>query len=69
MNNFDKITESQETLAEFLEELNCVDTPWDNAFYRAFCDNCTAENCEGEDCQHAEQQDKAYWWPMQEAGE
>ena len=44
MNVFEKITESPETLASLLRAIPAIETPWDDAFHRAFCDNCAAKD-------------------------
>lgn len=59
MNNFQRITTSSETLAEFLRRLSAIETPWDEAFHRRFCDACSEENCD--DCRRAER-DNPLWW-------
>ena len=40
MTQFEKITQSLETLAAFLEDLPVIDGPWDKAFHERFCANC-----------------------------
>ena len=59
MNVFEKITESPEALAEFLRRLPLLTAPWDEAFHRAYCDNCPAEDCD--DCRRPER-DNPLWW-------
>lgn len=46
MNVFDRITKSPEALAEFLKGIPAIETPWDVAFHRIYCDKCTVENCD-----------------------
>lgn len=46
MNVFDRITKSPEALAEFLWGIPAIETPWDVAFHRIYCDKCAAENCD-----------------------
>lgn len=58
-NNFERITESPEALSEFLRALPVLSSPWNEAFYRYFCDNCPAENCD--ECSHTER-DNPLWW-------
>lgn len=60
--NFEKITESPETLAAFLGGLPALSGPWDDAFHRAFCDECDAENCDAENCPHRAERDNPLWW-------
>ena len=69
MTVFEKITQSPEALAEVLGSIVCVNSPWDYAFCRAFCDDCHAENCGDENCAHMEERDNPLWWLMQEARE
>lgn len=66
--NFEKITASPEALAAFLGSLPVLSAPWDDAFHRKFCGNCTAENCDAENCHHQAERDSPVWWLAQEAG-
>jgi len=50
MTNFEKITETPETLAGFLSGLPVLEGPWDKAFQTICCAGCKAENCEDEVC-------------------
>lgn len=59
MNNFQTIAASPETLAEFLRRLSAIETPWDEAFHRRFCDACAEENCD--ECRRTER-DNPLWW-------
>lgn len=59
MNNFQRIASSPEALAEFLRRLSAIETPWDEAFHRRFCDACTEENCDA--CRRPER-DNPLWW-------
>ena len=52
MTNFEKITETPETLGEFLASLPVADGPWDAEFHKAFCADCERENCDGKRCLH-----------------
>lgn len=69
MTNFEKITESPETLGAFLGSLPCLEGPWDTAFHRAFCDGCAAENCDAENCPNNDQRNNPGWWLRMEAAE
>jgi len=40
MNNFQRITASPESLADFLRTIPAIETPWDDAFHRICCDSC-----------------------------
>ena len=62
MNNFERITASPEALGEFLDALPVLSGPWDDAFHRAFCDNCAAADCDGDSCQHQAERNSAMWW-------
>ena len=67
MSNFEKITASLEALGEFLASLTIADGPWEEAFHRAFCDECQAENCDAENCPHNAERDNPLWWLNQTA--
>ena len=58
--NCDRITASPEALAAFLASLPCLDTPWDDAFHREFCDKCEAEDCDS--CPHEAERNSPAWW-------
>jgi len=64
--NFAQITATPEALAEFLRGLPALSGPWDEAFYRAFCDSCPAEDCDG--CDRPER-DNPLWWLLLPAAE
>ncbi len=36
MTNFEKITETPEALGELLASLTVIDSPWEDAFHKAF---------------------------------
>ena len=40
MTNFEKITETPEALGELLASLTVIDSPWEDAFHKAFCADC-----------------------------
>ena len=42
MTEFERITESTETLAAFLASLPCIEGPWNEAFHERFCNYCPA---------------------------
>ena len=67
MTNFEKITETPETLGTFLASLPIASGTWDEAFHRMFCDGCQAEDCDGQDCLHKAERNNPLWWLMQEA--
>lgn len=59
MNNFQRITESRETLAAFLGTIPAIETPWGDAFHRIYCSSCSAADCD--DCRRPER-DSPLWW-------
>ena len=59
MNNFQRITASPESLADFLRTIPAIETPWDDAFHRLCCSSCTADVCD--DCRRSER-DSPLWW-------
>ena len=69
MTNFEKITETPETLGTVLASLPIASGPWDEAFHRMFCDGCQAEDCGVQDCPHKVERGNPLWWLMREAGE
>ena len=52
MTNFEKITETPEALGELLASLTVIDSPWEDAFQKAFCAGCGLENCDVVECPH-----------------
>jgi len=63
MTNFDRITASPAALARVLDGLGVPDAPWDEAFRKKFCKECSLENCDGpEGCPHQEKRDNPLWW-------
>lgn len=70
MTNFDKITASHATMAQFLDGLEVPDAPWDKDFRKKFCQECSLENCDGPGgCPHQEKRDNPLWWLVLEAEE
>lgn len=67
MNNFEKITASPETLGAFLASLSIKTGPWDESFYKEFCDSCEQENCDAENCPHQDVRNNPLWWLTQAA--
>lgn len=49
---FEEITQSPETLGNFLDSLPVLEAPWDKAFQERFCAMCKAKNCDAENCEH-----------------
>lgn len=60
MKNFERLTQSPEVLAAWLEKLTAVNTPWEKAFDRTFCAECQNQNCE--QCQEEEYRVNPLWW-------
>lgn len=73
MTNFERITESPEALAATLGQLKGPDRyPWDDWFFRAYCDKCEGENCEEQICGAPLLRNdpcaRAAWWLGLESG-
>lgn len=62
MTNFEKITTSPEALGELLASLTVIDSPWEDAFHKAFCADCGRENCYGKCCPHQAERNNPTWW-------
>lgn len=66
MTIFEKITASPETLGELLASLTVINSPWEEAFHRAFCDSCIdsngTENCDTPGCPHEAERNNPTWW-------
>ena len=62
MTNFEKITETPEALGELLASLTVIDSPWEDAFHKAFCADCKRENCDGKRCPHKAERNNPTWW-------
>lgn len=60
MRIYDKLTESIETLGEFLKSLPVLESPWEREFQKLFCAGCNAENCEN--CRNEEYRNNPIWW-------
>lgn len=60
MTEFERITESTETLAAFLASLPCIEGPWNEAFHERFCNYCPAKDCDN--CQYEEYRNNPLWW-------
>lgn len=69
MTNFEKFAETPEALGELLASLTVIDSPWEDAFHKAFCAKCERENCDGKRCPHKAERNNPLWWLMQEARE
>lgn len=67
MTNFEKFAETPEALGELLASLAVIDSPWEDAFHKAFCAKCERENCDGKRCPHKAERNNPLWWLMQEA--
>ena len=63
MTEFERITQSPETLAAFLASLPCIEGPWDVEFQKRFCSGCARTDCDsGEPCPHAAERSNPGWW-------
>lgn len=62
MTNFEKITETPEALATFLNSLNVPTAPWDEEFHRMFCDSCKRRDCDAERCPNQDKRNNPLWW-------
>ncbi len=68
MTNFEKITQSPETLGAFLASLPIPDAPWDAEFQRKYCGKCKRPNCDGgSGCRHEGRRNNPAWWLRLEA--
>ena len=65
--NFERLTQSPEALAAWLENLRAVNTPWERAFDRVFCAECQNQNCD--QCPEEEYRVNPLWWLGQKAEE
>ena len=59
MTQFEKITQSPETLGAFLAALPVIEGPWDKEFQARFCVGCAA-TCDV--CPHAAERNNPHWW-------
>lgn len=62
MTVFEKIAASPEALGDFLASLAVIDTPWEDAFHKAFCTECGRENCDEKRCPFQDERDNPTWW-------
>ena len=70
MTEFERITQSPETLGAFLASLSCIEGPWDVEFQKRFCSGCARADCDGaEPCPHAAERSNPGWWLTLEAGD
>lgn len=70
MTEFERITQSPETLGAFLASLPCIDGPWDVEFQKRFCSGCARADCDGaEPCPHAAERSNPGWWLTLAAGQ
>ncbi len=68
MTNFEKITETPETLATFLTSIPIAGGPWDVEFHREFCDSCERENCDEGKCPNQDKRCNPLWWLLMGEG-
>lgn len=67
MNNFEKLVQNPDALAEFLQTLPILDGPWDEEFQKRFCVGCTCEDCDA--CRHKDKRNNPGWWLLLKAAE
>ena len=60
MTNFEKIAETPEALGEMLASLTVINSPWEDAFHKAFCTACGQTDC-GK-CPHENERNNPTWW-------
>lgn len=60
MTQFEKVTQSPETLGAFLAALPIIRGPWDEEFQARFCAGCPAKNCDA--CPHTAERNNPCWW-------
>ena len=60
MTQFEKITESPETLGAFLAALPVIDGPWNKEFHERYCTDCLYLGCDA--CPHEEFRNNPGWW-------
>lgn len=69
MTVFEKVAASPEALGELLDSLTVIDSPWEEAFHRVFCDSCIdsngTENCDTPGCPHEVERNNPLWWLAQ----
>lgn len=69
MTVFEKVAASPEALGELLDSLAVIDSPWEEAFHRVFCDSCIdsngTENCDTPGCPHEAERNNPLWWLAQ----
>lgn len=66
MTQYEKITQSPETLGAFLSALPVIDGPWDKEFQARFCADCLYLGCDA--CPHEKFRNNPRWWLTLEAG-
>ena len=69
MTVFEKVTASPEALGKLLDSLTVIDSPWEEAFHRVFCDSCIdsngTQNCDTPGCPHEAERNNPLWWLAQ----
>ena len=69
MTNFEKLTESPESLGAFLRTLPVIEGPWDAEFQRQYCAGCGKVSCDdGSGCPYEAFRNNPGWWLKLEAG-
>lgn len=67
MTEFERITQSPETLGTFLASLPCIDGPWDTEFHKRYCSACIEPECDR--CPNEDFRGNPGWWLALEAGD
>jgi len=67
MTVYEKIAASPEKLGAFLASLTAINTPWEDAFHKAFCTGCRLDNCDEKCCPFREERNNPTWWLNQPA--
>ena len=67
MTEFERITQSPETLGAFLAALPCIAGPWDEEFHKQYCAACIAPECDA--CPYEGRRNNPGGWLTLEATE
>ena len=67
MTEYERITQSPETLATFLASLPCIEGPWDEEFHKRYCSVCVEPECDR--CPNEDFRSNPGWWLTLAAGQ